>query len=234
MNYVTSYWIPPDAPDHRKDSLQTYFDLQRYTKQQFGADQIIVTNLDYPGALPFIEPPGFKREYGMFAKLFGIGQLIDQGLEFPIVVHDHDMFVREGLPHSETAILCASMEGHRYSDQLAVYPEVSRNALTGFIDHLKTFEFVKKFHHGYGSEARHEKMYSTEMTLGNTKPNPFADIPIEIAISFRDLVSFDILEHHSLDSSHCECDLIPPEVQAVHGHLNKGPATEALVDWLVG
>ena len=232
MNYVISYWLSPDSSPERERELRRYFDLQCYTKEQFGARQLIVTNIDYPGAIPFVEPPGFSREYAFFAKQFGVAQLIDSGFEFPFAVHDHDMFIRNPLPASESAILCSSKSGHCFSDQLVIYPQISKEALLGYVNLLKTFDFDKGVQTGYGCETRHEKMYSSEVTLARIKPNPFIDIPVEIAISFRDLVSFDILDHHSLDPADCECNPVPDDVQAVHGHLNKGPATDALIKWL--
>ena len=232
MNYLLSYWIPPDASDERKDALRTYFDLQCHLKRQFGAEQIIVTNLDYAGAIRFQEPPGFSYQYGMFAKPFGLGQMVDSGLEFPITLHDHDMFIRQPLAANQHAIRCSSGSDQHFSDQLVIYPELSKHALTTYVDKLKRFDFPKGLHSGYGTEVRHEQMYSTEVTLNHMNPHPFADIAIDVSIPFRDLVTFDILDQHSLDAGFSECNFIPPDVQAVHGHLNKGPATDALIDWL--
>ena len=233
MNYVVSYWVSPDTREERKDALRIYFDLQRYTKAQFGAEQLIVTNLDYPGAIPLQLPAGFRREFGMFAKFLGLGQLIRDGLEFPITVHDHDMFVRDALQHDDSAIICASGGDAYFSDQIVIFPEISRAALMDFIERLEDVEsHPPLLHSGYGSEIRHEGMYSTESIHCNMQPRPFADIPIKVDIPYRDLVSFDIQGHHSLDPAECECGPIPDDVLAVHGHLNKGPATDQLVNWL--
>ena len=232
MNYLLSYWIPSDASDQRKEALRTYFDLQCYLKRQFGAKQIIVTNLDYAGAIRFEEPPGFSYEYGMFTKFFGLGQIIRDGFDFPITVHDHDMFIRQPLIANEQAIVCSSSGDHHFSDQLVIYPELSRLALEKFIDKLSSFDFFKGLQSGYGTAVRHERMYSSEITLANMQPNPFAGIPIDASITYRDLVSHHIVGQHSLDVGTSECEPIPAEVQAVHGHLNKGPATDALIDWM--
>jgi hypothetical protein len=232
MNYLLSYWISPDSSDERKDALRTYFDLQCYLKQQFGAKQTIVTNLDYAGAIPLQEPPGFSYKYGMFAKHFGLGQMIRNGLEFPIAVHDHDMFIRQPLAANQHAIRCSSGGGDYFSDQLVIYPELSKHAVVRYIDKLESFDFPTGLHSGYGTEVRHEKMYSTEVTQHYMEPRPFTGIDIDVSIPFRDLVTFDILEQHSLDAGVSECKPIPMEVEAVHGHLNKGPATDALIGWL--
>ena len=232
MNYLLSYWIPPDASDQRKDALRTYFDLQCYLKRQFGAEQIIVTNLDYAGAIAFEEPPGFSYEYGMFAKTFGVGQMIRNGLEFPITVHDHDMFIRQPLTANQHAIRCSSGGEAHFSDQLVIYPELSKQALTNYVDRLMSFDFPKGRQSGYGAEVRHESMYSSEITQAYMQPKPFADIAIDVSIPFRDLVTFDILDQNSLDAGISQCKPIPMEVQAVHGHLNKGPATDALIEWM--
>jgi hypothetical protein len=232
MNYVISYWVPPDTSEQRKEYLRRYFDLQCYTKTQFGASQTIITNLDYEGAIAFPEPEKMIEEYGLFARYFGLGQLIQDGLEFPIAVHDHDTFIRAPLVASDSAILCASKNEYNFSEQLVVYPEISRMPLSALINKFQNYDFHKALSCGYGTEARHEQMYNPEEALANMRPLPFEGIPIESSISLRDLVSFDILGHHSLDAQECECKPIPDSVQAVHGHLNKGAATEALIDWL--
>lgn len=233
MNYVISYWVPPGTSEQRKDYLRRYFDLQCYTKAQFGAVQSIITNLDYEGAIAFPNPRKISKEYGLFSRYFGLGQLIRDGLKFPIAVHDHDTFIRGPLVASDSAILCASKTEYNFSEQLVIYPKVSRKALLACINRFENYDFHKALHIGNGTEVRHEQMYSPEAALANMRPPPFDGIPIEDSLSLRDLVSFDILGHHSLDAEECECNPIPDSVQAVHGHLNKGPATEALVDWLV-
>ena len=233
LNYVICYWVAPETSDARRKSLVRYFDLQRHTKSNFGAEQIIVTNLDYPGAIPFVEPPGFKREHALFAVYFGLGQLIDEGLSLPVVLHDHDVFLRAPVKAVDDAIQCIGRSpGGSFSEQLLVFPELSKNALKDYITHLKTFEFCTGQRLDHGADVRHDGMFSSEYTLANTKPSPFDGIPIEASIELRDLVSFDIGAHHSLDAAYCECNTISDNAQAVHGHLNKGPATDALLKWL--
>jgi hypothetical protein len=232
MNYIISYWVAPETSDRRKEYLRRYFDLQHYTKRQLGATHIIITNLDYEGAIAFPEPKKIHKEYGLISRYLGLGQLIRDRVEFPIAVHDHDTFIREPLVASDSAILCASKIEHNFSEQLVVYPEISRTALIAYINKFENDDFPKMRQSGYGTDIRHEHMYSAEAAFTHMRPPPFEGIPIESSLSLQDLVSFDILGHHSLDPEECECNPIPDSVQAIHGHLNKGPATEALIDWL--
>lgn len=234
MNYVISYWVPPDMSEQRRAQLKAYFDLQRFAKSRFGAEQLIVTNLDYPGAIPFVEPPGFRREYGLFAMYFGLKQLIEQGLDFPITVHDHDLFIRAPMPEHATAIQCVGSEGKgTFSEQIVVFPACSQNALMDYIDYLAEFTFFKHKRNDYGTDVRHDNMYSSESAMSNLHPPPFANFNILSNIRHCDLVSFDIQGHHSLDPAYCESEPIAADTQAVHGHLNKGPASDALLEWLM-
>lgn len=232
MNYLISYWLNPEVPRRRADELRRYFDLQCYLKQQFGAQQTIITNLDYEGAIPFIEPQGFSKEYAFFAKQFGLGQLLERGYALPVAVHDHDLFIRQPLPHQHDAILCGSQFDGLFSDQLVVYPEIARKQIMEYVMYLREFNFPKALQHGYGCKTRHESLYSSEVTMTKLEKNPYADIPIKTAISVHDLVSHNIVDHHSLDEAECEYIPIEAAIQAVHGHLNKGPSTKALIDWL--
>ncbi|RBP49776.1 hypothetical protein [Arenicella xantha] len=232
MNYVVSYWAPDDMASDRRDALRRYFDLQHYTKTRFGGHQIILTNIDYPSAIQLQVPTKFSKPYAMFAKYLGLGQMVRAGLEFPIALHDHDMFIRTQLPVNDTAIQCCSGSGSTFSDQLVVFPECSKDKLMAFIERLESFDFPLGFNAGYGCEVRHEEMFSTEVAAALMDPPPFAGMRIEVNIPFRDIVSFDILEHHSLDVAQCECQPISSDAVAVHAHINKGPATDALIDWL--
>lgn len=232
MNYVICYWAPPDLSPRREQALRRYFDLQRYTKAQFGAEQLIVTNLNYPGAIEFIEPPGFKREHALFARYFGLGQLFDQGLGFPLCVHDHDAFINRPM-HARGHIQCLAMTPNgTFSEQFVIYPEAAKQALQAYIERLKQFQFGTLQRRELGAAVRHEGMYSSEFTLATLTENPFQGMPVQASISHRDLVSFDIQGHHSLDTAYCECNPINADTQVVHGHINKGPASDALFEWL--
>jgi hypothetical protein len=233
MDYLVAYWLDPQSSEEREAALRVYFDMQLYTKSLFGGNQLIVTNIDYQGAIPFDEPKGFTREHAMHVKYFALQQILRAGHDLPICLHDHDMFIKSPLTVNAEAIRCTSKNRERFSDQLLVFPPLAREPLENFLQRLNDLDCLFGMHVGYGTEQRHEGIYSSEFTLANLQPYPFADIPIEADIISRDLVSFDIREHHSLDAVNCDAKPIPAKAQAVHGHLNKGPATELLVDWIV-
>lgn len=232
MHYLIAYWLEPGSPPAREQALRTYFDLQCHTKRLFDAQQLIVTNIDYPGAIPLILPDGFKREHAIHVKFFALHQILQNGYELPICMHDHDMFLTAAINCDDGAIHCTSAPQGKFSDQLVAFPEQSQEALRVFLEALNRFDCYFGMHTGWGSEARHEGMYSSEVTLANMKPYPFAEIPIKADIPYRDLVSFDIQEHHSLDAIDCDAGPIQAGTKAVHGHINKGPATELLIDWI--
>lgn len=232
MNYVISFWLPPDAGPVRESALRAYFDLQRASKARFGANQLIVTNIDYENAIAFDAPPGFSREYGLLAKYFGLGQIIEAGYEFPIAMHDHDTFIRARLPHDPEAILCGSAPLGQFSEQCVVFPESSKAALVNYIAQLQTFDFPKMERPGSAARGRHQGMYSTEAVKGLMQPDPFAGLTLRPVLRVHDMVSFDIGGQNSLDSGCCEARPIRRGTQAVHGHINKGPASQLLMDWL--
>lgn len=130
-------------------------------------------------------------------------------------------------------IRCVSKYQGRFSDQLVVFPPASKRQLDAYLETLSTLrvEFAPRY--GYGIEKRHEGMYSSEATMAKVDPYPFTETPIIADIISSDLVSRNIRDHHSLEAANCFAEQIPAHVQAVHGHLNKGPATDVLVDWLV-
>jgi tetratricopeptide (TPR) repeat protein len=231
--YVIGYWLDPDSPPHRAEELRKYFDLQIYSKQQFGAQQIIVTNIDYEGAMPLRVPEGFKPEHAMFAKYLAVQQVIEENREFPICLHDHDLFIKRPLRVSSNHIVSSQTEAHAFSDQLVVFPSQAASAINTVCERLKNFNLPFQHRVGYGCEQRHERRFSTEVTLARTQPYPFTGIPIDAHLECANLVGQKIREQHSLDPGHCEAAAIPPTADAVHGHLNKGPVTDSLVDWLV-
>lgn len=170
MNYVITYWVPPGTSQTRKNALRGYFDLQRQTKTRFGDCQTIVSNLDYRDAIPFIQPEGFQPEHGIIAKWLGLGQIIDSGIEFPVMMHDHDVFVRSPIAHDEEAI-CSAFAGSEYiSDQIVIIPEKCREAVVDYINRLKLFNFQGGLRSGYGCEVRHEGRYSSETIQVNMNP----------------------------------------------------------------
>lgn len=232
LTYVIGYWLDPASAPEREAALRTYFDLQKHTKQQLGAEQIIVTNIDYEGALTLKIPEGFTPRHAQFSKHLAVYQLLQSGIDLPICVHDHDLFLKQELQADPHAIRCGSKYSGIFSDQILVIPPSAREEIMAYYQQL--FELELPFHtqSGYGTEQRHEGLYSTEMALRLMQQFPFKDVPIVDDILCYDLVSHEIQEHHSLDNGNCEAQPVPEYAQVVHGHLNKGQATEVLVDWL--
>lgn len=232
MNYLCSYWLSPDASEARVAELKRYFDLQCYLKRRMGSQQIILTNIDYPNAIPIDLPYNFTAEFAMFARFFGLAQVIKSGISFPLCVHDHDFFNAKELVYDDGAILVAALVNDFFSDQVVVYPEISKQVILDFVDSLWALDFEAFMQSGYGTEVRHEGLFSTEQTLVNLGLHPFEPIPIRREFNIKDQVSFDIVDQHSLDSAHVKAEPIPAGIHGVHGHLNKGPATDVLLDWL--
>ena len=232
MNYVITYWVPPGTSEARKDTLRLYFDLQRETKARFGGHQTIVTNIDYRGAVPFLQPTGFLPQHGIIAKWIGLGQMIHRGMKFPIMMHDHDVFIRASIAHDPDAICSAYAKDGYISDQIVLIPEKCKNDVINYVNRLLQFTFHGTCRSGYGCEVRHEGRYSSESIQINMNPKPFATTPMKSCINIRDLVSFDIKNRHSLDPGNSDCNPIPDDAQAVHGHLNRGKASQLLMAWL--
>jgi hypothetical protein len=232
MNYLCSYWLSPDASDTRVAELKRYFDLQCYLKNRMGDNQIILTNIDYPDAVLIDLPPNFTIEFAMFARFFGLAQVIKSGISFPLCVHDHDFFNGKELAYDDGAILVGALVDDFFSDQVVVYPEISKQAILDFVDSLWALDFDASMQSGYGTEVRHEGLFSTEQTMVNLDLHPFESIPMRREFNVKDQVSFDIIDQHSLDLAYVEAQAIPAGSHGVHGHLNKGPATNVLLDWL--
>lgn len=232
MNYICAYWLSPDVSRSRAHELKKYFDLQSYLKKRFGSKQIIVTNIDYPGAIPMKLPHGFTSKHALFTRYFAVKQVLESGLQFPICVHDHDSFNATPLPHDHNAILVGSTSKSYFSEQVAVYPECAKEALLEFTSAVWNLEFEGFTQSGFGTESRHEGNYSLETALARLNYNPFEGIEVRAAIRVKDQVSFEILEKHSLDQADIDADDISNAVDVVHGHLNKGVATEKMLNWL--
>jgi len=232
VNYICAYWLSPDVSRSRVHELRKYFDLQCYLKKRIGAKQIIVTNIDYPGAFAMELPSGFTSKHALFTRYFAVKQLIESGLQFPICVHDHDSFNTTPLPVDENAILVGSTSKSYFSEQIAVYPQCAKEALLAFTRAIWNLEFEGFFQSGYGTELRHAGSYSLESAMARLNYNPFEDIEVRAAIRVKDQVSFEILENHSLDQAEIDAEDIPSDIDVVHGHLNKGLATEKLLNWL--
>jgi hypothetical protein len=179
-----------------------------------------------------LQPPGFLPQYGIIAKWLGLGQMINSGLEFPIMMHDHDVFVRAPIACDMKAICSVYAENGYISDQIVIIPERCKNDVMNYVNRLLLFDFQGGFRNGFGSEVRHEGRYSSEAVQINMNPKPFATTPTKSCITMRDLVSFDIKGIHSLDRGNSDCNPIPDDAQAVHGHLNRGEATVCLMEWL--
>lgn len=94
MNYLIAYWLEPGSSREQENALRTYFDLQTYSKHLFGAEQIIITNIDYDGAIALELPPAFTREHALQVKYLALQQLLSLGYELPICMHDHDLFIK--------------------------------------------------------------------------------------------------------------------------------------------
>ncbi len=232
MNYVVTYWVPPDTSEARKKALCMYFDLQRKTKERFGCHQTIVTNVDYPHAVPLVLPPGFLPRHGILAKWFGLGQMIDSGMRCPIMMHDHDVFIRAPIAYDMEAMYSAYARDGYVSDQIIIIPPMRKNDVMNYINRLRSFTFQGGFRNGYGCEIRHEGRYSSEIVQVKMQPRPFANTPAKPTITLQDVVSFDIQDTHSLDRGTADCPPISDEVQAVHAHLNRGEVTASLMEWL--
>ncbi|MBL4671627.1 MAG: hypothetical protein JKX81_05165 [Arenicella sp.] len=232
MNYLCSYWLSADASDARVAELKRYFDLQCYLKRRMGSHQIILTNIDYPGATPIDLPLNFTTEFAMFTRYFGLAQVVKSGISFPLCVHDHDFFNGKELASDDSAILVGALVNDFFSDQVVVYPEISKQAILDFVDSLWALDFDAFIQSGYGTEVRHEGLFSTEQTMANLGLHPFESIPIRREFNVKDQVSFDIIDQHSLDPAYVEAQAIPASSHGAHGHLNKGPATNVLLDWL--
>ncbi|RBP50617.1 hypothetical protein [Arenicella xantha] len=232
ITYVCSYWLSPAAGEAREAELKRYFDLHCYLKQRMGSQQIILTNLDYPGAIELKVPPNFTEKYAFFARYFGLKQLIESGVQLPICLHDHDFFNAKDLPYDENAILVGSMVDGYFSEQAVVYPEIAKQAIMAFTDKLWSLDFTAGLQYGYGTEVRHEGLYSTEQTMSDLALQPFKSIPMRQGFNVKDQVSFDIVSHHSLDAASIASTEIPSGSHGIHGHLNKGQATEVMLDWL--
>ncbi len=232
MNYICAYWLSPDASRSRVNELKKYFDLQRYLKTRIGAKQIIVTNIDYPGAIRMKLPSDFNSKHALFTRYFAVKQVLESGLQFPICVHDHDSFNATTLPVDDNAILVGSTSKSYFSEQIAVYPQCAKEALFAFTKAIWNLELEGFTQSGYGTEVRHEGSYSIESAMARLDYNPFDGIEVRATIRVKDQVSFDILEKHSLDQAEIDAEHIPSDIDVVHGHLNKGPATEKLLNWL--
>ena len=232
ITYVCCYWLSPDAGDSRETELRRYFDLQIYLKKRLGCQQLIVTNIDYPGAIAMKLPPKFTPKHALYTRYYGLKQLVESGLEFPICLHDHDFFNAQSLPHDSEAMLVGALIDGLFSEQVVVYPETSKQAVIDYADMLWDPDFEGHLQSGYGTESRHEGNYSTEQTIANLAIRPFESIPIRKAINVKDQVSFDIVDQHSLDIGEAACEASPPGTSGIHGHINKGQATEVMLDWL--
>ncbi len=232
MNYLCSYWLNPDADPQRVAELKRYFDLQCYLKQQMGSKQFVMTNIDYSGALKFDLPKSFSPKYALFTRYFALAQLVRLGVSFPICVHDHDLFHAKPLEFDDKSILVSALIDGFFSDQLVVYPESAKAAIIALSDYLGELNFEAGLQSGYGTEIRHEGLYSTEQTFFDLKLRPFESLPMRQAFNVKDQVSFDIVSQHSLDSGSADSRPIPRGTHAVHGHLNKGLATDTLLNWL--
>ncbi len=232
MNYLCSYWLSPNASRAREVQLRRYFDLQCYLKQRMGCRQVIMTNIDYPGSISIDLPPNFTEEKAFFTRYFALKQQIEAGLEFPICLHDHDLFNAKPLPHDADAILVGSMKEGAFSEQAVVYPSIAKHAIFKFSDILWNQDIGSHRRAAYGAKRRHEGMFSTEQTIHDLVLRPFRSVPMRIAFNVKDQVSFDIGGQNSLDTGDAMCADIPPGVDAIHGHINKGQATDVLLDWL--
>ncbi len=232
MNYLCSYWLAPSASESRKSELVKYFDLQCYLKKRIGAKQIIVTNIDYPGAYQFNLPEKFTAQYGLFTRFYALGQMIEAGLEFPICCHDHDFFNATPLEYDANSILVAALSGDFFSDQVLVIPESQKQAILDFVTTLRKLDFDAALQSGYGTEVRHEGQFSTEQSYANIENRPFSQEDLRIAFNIRDQVSFDIVNQHSLEPGNAESEAIPDYCHGVHGHINKGKASDIMLQWL--
>lgn len=238
ITYVCSYWLSPEAGKTRVAELKRYFDLQCYLKKRMGCRQIILSNIDYPEAIDLELPPNFTPKYAFFARYFGLKQLLESGVQFPICLHDHDFFNVQHLAHDDGAILAGAINRGCFSEQAVIYPEIAKQALLDFINTLWKLDFDTSgtLKSGYGTEVRHEGMYSTEKTKASDSMQPFKSIPMQQALNIKDQVSFDIVAHHSLDASPISTGGLSAEIPAgthgVHGHLNKGEATDVMLNWL--
>lgn len=234
MNYICSYWLSPEAGQSRAHELKKYFDLQCYLKRRIGAKQMVVTNIEYPGAIVMRLPPNFTSRHAQFTRYFAVKQVLESGLGFPLCVHDHDSFNVASLPHDPDAILVGSTTERYFSEQIAIYPQRAKEALLEFTRAVWNLEFAGFTQSGYGTESRHEGSFSLESAMANMKYKPFDDIEVRAAIRVKDQVSFDILEKHSLDQAEVYAEDIPDEIDVVHGHLNKGVASDKMLSWMAG
>lgn len=235
MNYVITYYVPPDTSPARLDALREYFDLQRMTKRRFGRNQTIVTNMQFDGAVSFREPDGFMPEHGILAKWLGLGQMIREGMKFPITMHDHDLFLRDEIGADDVAIRHAFGASDYISDQIVIIPESRRDDVMAYVERLERFDYraTSRANDIYGSGVRHEGRWSSEGVQLNMRPRPFADVPHKAGIKLRDLVSFHIKGVHSLDEGgECDCGNIPEDIECVHVHLGRGSATGKFFRWL--
>lgn len=238
ITYVCAYWLSPDASNARVAELKRYFDLQCYLKKRMGRTQIIMTNIDYPGAIDIQLPADFKKEDAMFTRYYGVQQLIKNGLQFPICLHDHDFFNSQDLPYSESAIFSGAVVDGCFSEQAVVYPKMAKQALVDFASSLASLGLAlgAGIKSGYGTEVRHEGLNSTEHVLRQYSLDQFKSLPMLDQLKVKDQVSFDILKHHSLDVVDVPIKnnsaYVPAGSHAVHGHINKGEASEAMLDWL--
>ncbi|MBX2848861.1 MAG: hypothetical protein KTR16_11110 [Acidiferrobacterales bacterium] len=232
MNYLCSYWLNPESNAERESELRRYFDLQCYLKQRMGNTQVIVSNIDYPSAVAFELPLGFNSKFAMFTRFFALKQMILAGLEFPICCHDHDFFNARPLEHDPDHVLVSALVNGYFSDQVIVFPESSKQAIFDFVNTLEDFDYEPQLQSGYGTEIRHEGQYSTEQSYAHLNEKPFQNTPMRQAYNVLDQVSFDILDQHSLDHGTAKANDIPDYCHGVHGHVNKGQATEILLNWL--
>lgn len=238
ITYVCSYWLSPEADKSRVAELKRYFDLQCYLKKRMGCRQIILSNIDYPDAIELKLPSNFTAKHAFFSRYFGLKQLLESGVQFPICLHDHDFFNAQHLPDDEDAILAGAIDRGYFSEQAVVYPEMAKQALLDFINTLWELDYDASgaLQSGYGTEVRHEGMYSTEQTMVSHSLQPFKSLAMRRAFNVKDQVSFDIGAHHSLDDSPISAEgagaEIPAGTHGVHGHLNKGETTDVMLDWL--